>query len=164
MSKKSYIITCSDEAVRIISGPDAAVETEEEIEQDLKMKLTQALYTEWWDKKVRLKIKEDSGIYLNDQEKKQHFLENTQSLKEGIKTFKNKEIEDLKQNPEKYIKQFYKNNLQMKKVIANQSLKIRLLEKENEYLAEKLAAELNKTIFDRIKNFVINFFKRGKNV
>lgn len=164
MSKKIFISNYPDESVRIISGPDAVVETEEEIEQDLKMKLTQALYTEWWDKKVRPKIKEDSGVYLNDQEKKQHFLENTQSLKEGIKTFKNKEIEDLKQNPEKYIKQFYKNNLQMKKVIANQSLKIRVLEKENQYLAEKLATELNKTIFDRIKNFVINFFKRGKNV
>lgn len=164
MSKKNIVITCSDEAVRIISGPDAAVETEEEIEQDLKMKLTQALHAEWWDKKLKPKIKEDSGVYLNDQEKKQQFLENTQSIKEHVKTFKNKEIEDLKQNPEKYLKQFYKNNLQMKKVIATQSLTIRVLEKENKELNHRLTKELNKTIFDRIKNFVINFFKRGKNV
>ena len=164
MSKKNIVITCSDEAVRVIGGAGAAVETEEEIKEDLEMKLTQALHTEWWYKKLKPKIEKDSGVYLNDQEKKQQFLENTQSIKEHVKTFKNKEIEDLKQKPEKYLKQFYKNNLQMKKIIATQSLKIRVLDRENQYLAEKLAAELNKTIFDRIKNFVINFFKRGKNV
>lgn len=121
-------------------------------EDKLARKASDLLYAKW---------KEEEG-YLSDKEKQQEFVKNTLSLKEQITQFQIKQKEDLKQNPEKYVKELYKSNLDMKKRIANQSIKIRLLEKEAQQLADELAKELSKTFFDRIKENINNILKSLK--
>jgi hypothetical protein len=105
---------------------------------------------------------EEHQYYLSDKEKKEKFVENVQSLREQMRSLKNKEIENIKANPEESLKKLYKTNLDMRKEMAKQSLKNRFLEKEVQGLADRLAAELNKTILDRIKESIVNIFKSFK--
>jgi hypothetical protein len=133
-------------------------------EDNLAFQAASLVYHQWWHGKMAPKIKEDSGVYLSYEEKKQEALKDTLVSIENIKQFQKNQNEDIKQNPEKYLKQFYKNNLEMKKMVATQALRIRLLEKQNEELNQRLVKELNKTILERVKEFVANIFKRGKHV
>jgi hypothetical protein len=162
MSKKQKIQLMEPQEINEID-PSLKKEQEEEM-YNLEHKILNALFSQWWNGELVPKVKEDSGVYLSDEEKKQEFLNNTLINTESIKEFQKKQKEDMKQNPEKYLKQLFKSNLDMKKIIATQSLAIKVLEKENKELNHRLTKELDKTILERLKEFVAKIFKRGQNV
>jgi len=163
MSKKQKIQLMEPQETNEI---DLVLKKEQEESEiyDLGHKVSSALFSQWWKEELTPKIKKDSGVYLSDEEKKREFLNNTLINTESIKEFQKKQKEDVKQNPEKYLKQLFKSNLDMKKIIATQSLAIKVLEKENKELNHRLTKELNKTILERLKEFVAKIFKRGQNV
>ena len=131
-------------------------------EESLKRKVSDLLFKKTFkDMIVALKEKENINN-MSEKEEKEIFIENCQNIREQIVFLKNKEIENIKTDPEKSLKNIYKINLDMKKRIARQSLKIRFLEKEAQELADRLATELNKNILDRIKESILNILKSLK--
>jgi hypothetical protein len=59
-------------------------------------------------------------------------------IKQEVQKTRQEEMQKIKENPDFYIKKLYESNLKERKTVAEQSLRIRVLEKQNEYLINKL--------------------------